>query len=410
MLSELFPKYHRHYAESPVAGWLTGFADWLVSVGYARDPAHDHVRRLKQVLERRDAVTADVRFSVADLDAMFMSPRQQALFRGTQRAFTHFLAVHGQLIVEPDANRFAPLLDAYRYHLVEMRGLASATVKQHLSTVTAFLAQAVPAEASLQDISQQAIEGFVVAAGQRMKRQSLQHPIAQLRAFLRYCHDRGDLRERLDAIDTPRTYRDELPPRALAWPLVRRLLCSIDRSSRAGWRDYAILYLMAHYGLRPSEIVTLTLDSIDWEHRTLRVAQCKNRSTLILPLSDPTLRLLKRYLYHGRPGSVRPELFLRARTPSGPIKHTAVCDLYAKRAAQSGLPLQGTSAYCLRHAFAMRLLDRGVGIKAIGDLLGHRSLESTCVYLRLQTEALREVALPVPRQPSPRRGGHHDAH
>jgi site-specific recombinase XerD len=44
----------------------------------------------------------------------------------------------------------------------------------------------------------------------------------------------------------------------------------------------------------------------------------------------------------------------------------------------------------------MRLLNRGVGIKAIGDLLGHRSLESTCVYLRLQTDALREVALPLP--------------
>jgi site-specific recombinase XerD len=63
---------------------------------------------------------------------------------------------------------------------------------------------------------------------------------------------------------------------------------------------------------------------------------------------------------------------------------------------QSGLPLQGTSSYCLRHSFAMRLLDRGVGVKVIGDLLGHRTLESTCVYLRLQTGALREVALPLP--------------
>lgn len=44
----------------------------------------------------------------------------------------------------------------------------------------------------------------------------------------------------------------------------------------------------------------------------------------------------------------------------------------------------------------MRLLDRGVGVKVIGDLLGHHTLESTCVYLSLQTEALREVGLPVP--------------
>ena len=45
----------------------------------------------------------------------------------------------------------------------------------------------------------------------------------------------------------------------------------------------------------------------------------------------------------------------------------------------------------------MRLLQRGVGVKAIGDLLGHRSLEATCVYLRLDMSALRSVALPVPK-------------
>jgi site-specific recombinase XerD len=63
-------------------------------------------------------------------------------------------------------------------------------------------------------------------------------------------------------------------------------------------------------------------------------------------------------------------------------------------------------AYSLRHAFAMRLLKRGVGIKVIGDLLGHRSIDTTRSYLRLNKEALRDVALEVPRSPT-RAGGHH---
>jgi site-specific recombinase XerD len=54
-------------------------------------------------------------------------------------------------------------------------------------------------------------------------------------------------------------------------------------------------------------------------------------------------------------------------------------------------------AYRLRHTFAMRLLTRGVGVKAIGDLLGHHSLDSTCAYLRLDIDMLRGVALEVPR-------------
>lgn len=396
MLTTLFPKYHQRYLESPVGNWLAGFADWLVSVGYAHDPAHDHVRRLKQVLEACGSVTPNAVFSVTDLAKLFTSARQQPMFRGTQRAFERFLAARGRLVVEPDCNRFTPLIDAYRRHLLETRGLAASTISQHITSIAAFLAQSVLADASLQDLSAQAVERFVLAAGQRLKRQSLQHTIAQLRAFLRFCHDRGELRERLDIIDTPRTYRDELPPRALSWSLVQKLLRSIDCSDPLGCRDHAMLYLMAYYGLRPSEIVTLTLASIDWANKTLRVEQCKTHSLLVLPLSDQALRVLKRYLRCGRPGSAHPQLFLRGRTPAGPIRHTALCDIYEKRAKLSELPLQGTSSYSLRHAFAMRLLDRGVGIKAIGDLLGHHTLESTCVYLRLQTEALREVGLPLP--------------
>lgn len=77
MLTDPFPKYHRRYAESLVADWLAGFADWLVPAGYARDPAHDHVRRLKQVLERRESVSANAKFSVVELTTMFTSAHGQ---------------------------------------------------------------------------------------------------------------------------------------------------------------------------------------------------------------------------------------------------------------------------------------------------------------------------------------------
>lgn len=153
MLTALFPKCHRRYLESPVADWLAGFAEWLVSSGYAHDPAHDHVRRLKQVLEVRGSVTPDAVFPVAELATMFTSARQQALFCGTRRAFERFLAARGRLVVEPNCNRFAPLLDAYRRHLLETRGLAASTISQHLTSAAAFLAQAVPADASLQGLS-----------------------------------------------------------------------------------------------------------------------------------------------------------------------------------------------------------------------------------------------------------------
>jgi integrase/recombinase XerD len=398
MLKRLFPKVHARYAASANGALLGDFAVWLVSAGYARDAAHGHVRRLKQALERMSSapLARDAGISAGFVSQAFASLQTEAPFQGTRRAFERFLAAHGQLLKESDPNRFAPLLDRYRRYLLQVRGLAVSTAEQHIATIKRFLAQALSADAPLQDLSALAVERFVAAEGRRMRRQSLQHVVARLRGFLRFCFEQVAVPERLDRIDAPRVYRGELPPRALAWPLVQRLLRSIDRRSRLGWRDYAILHLMAHYGLRPSEIVTLTLGSIDWQAKTLRVKQCKTRSDLVLPLAGQTMRMLRRYLYRGRPGGARPELFLRARTPAGPLTHCAIGDLYQKRARESGLPLQGTSSYCLRHSFAMRLLDRGVGVKVIGDLLGHRTLESTCVYLRLQTGTLREVALPLP--------------
>jgi site-specific recombinase XerD len=189
---------------------------------------------------------------------------------------------------------------------------------------------------------------------------------------------------------------------------VQALLASINRAGKSGWRDYCILHLIAHYGLRPSEVVSLRLDSIDWERQTLRVTQHKTRSALTLPLAPATIGVLSQYLAaeRDRQGRTHPELFLRARCPNGPLLRTAIGDIFEKRLRQAKIGLNSHDAYSLRHAFAMHLLARGVGVKVIGDLLGHRRLDTTCTYLRLDIEALRGVALAVPRHLT-RSGGHH---
>jgi site-specific recombinase XerD len=228
--------------------------------------------------------------------------------------------------------------------------------------------------------------------------------ISDLRCFFRFCHDQGTTTLSPDQIDAPRTYRGEKPPRAIAWEMTQQFLSSIDRSTPTGERDYAVLFLIAHYGLRPGEITLLTLDSIDWEHHSLRIAQSKTRSALVLPMAPSAEQVLECYLRRGRPHTERGELFLTALTPIGPMNTTAINSMFKRRAEISGLPIKTASPYGLRHGFAMRLLEQGIGMKAIGDLLGHNCLESTSVYLRLHTEALRNVALPMPAGTMPTGG------
>jgi integrase/recombinase XerD len=403
MLRDLFPRDHQRYERSRCGADLEAFACWLVEQGHLRHPLCLHLHRAREALDRSHRFQSKAMFRDVDVREAFVFPGPSAyMYSCTGRIFTRFLAETKRLIRVERVDPLSLLCRRYRQYLAEVRGFSVQSLQHHGSTVADFLSRGLPRHRKLSRLTAGDVEAYVQIKSKENKRQSLQHVIAHLRAFLRYCGDHGEAPAGLDAIDTPRVYRGELPPRALDWTVVRKLLASIRCRSPRDWRDHAILHLMAHYGLRPSEVAALRLDSIDWQAGTLKVEQRKTRSTLVLPLTTPTLRLLRRYLQLGRPDCDFPALFLRIRSPIKALKHYGVINVFKYRAAKSGLPLEATSSYSLRHAFAMRLLRRGVGIKAIGDLLGHRSLEATCVYLRLDIDMLRTVALPVPR------GGDHD--
>lgn len=387
------------FARSVDAPELKAFAVWLGGERYTPFVVQHHLLRLEQVLPRlREPVC-----SADDLRKAFGAvgrgvPSRPLVFHATERAYGRFLHARGRLLKGGDEGRHVGLCADYQRQLLELRGLSLSAREHHAMTVADFLARGLGVDQDLSALTLADIERFVALRSREVSRHSLQHVAAHLRSFLRFCHDQGEISRPLDAIETPRTYRGELPPQALEWSAVQALIRSVDLGSRAGRRDHCILHLMAHYGLRPSEVVALRLDSIDWDAGVLHVVQRKTRSDLFLPLAPQTLRILRSYLAHERraQGTEHSELFLRARCPSGPIERWAIGDLFKKRVRLAKLELPGHNVYRLRHTFAMRLLNRGVGVKAIGDLLGHRSLESTCAYLRLDTDMLRGVALDVP--------------
>ena len=87
---------------------------------------------------------------------------------------------------------------------------------------------------------------------------------------------------------------------------------------------------------------------------------------------------------------------MRMRAPIGVLKPTAVTEAFQALVRSSGLDIPYQGPHCLRHSYALHLLKNGTTLKTIGDILGHRTAESTSMYLRLATGDLREVALPVP--------------
>ena len=395
IIRQLFVRVHARYACSPCAADLAAFASWLMNSGYNAHYAQRLVFRTKRALETA-RFTSDHFWTAEQLLRAFSRFHPRRPYRHARHAWTQFLHSRGRLASQEKPMPHAHIVDAYADHLRDLCGLATDTIKNHRWQVGAFLQSALRHKEGMAALSALRIERYVQQRSRAVSRASLRQTVEVLRAFLRFCFDRELITTRLDEIDRPVLFRDERPPRALPWSCIQRLLQSIDRRDRTGWRDFMLLHLMAHYGLRPGEIVRLRWESINWNEQTLQVEQSKTHSWLLLPLSRPTLRLLERYLRSRRGGSLTGVLFPAACAPQRPMTKFSVSQMFRTRARRSGLPLAHASAYSLRHSFAMRLFARGVGIKVIGDLMGHGSIVSTSVYLRLQSDVLREVALPVP--------------
>jgi integrase len=187
-----------------------------------------------------------------------------------------------------------------------------------------------------------------------------------------------------------------LPP---VWPpeAVEALLGAVDRSSRLGKRDYAILLLAARLGLRACDIRALKLDNIQWAEARLTLNQSKTGRYLSLPLSEELGQALIDYLRHARPQSPHREVFLRARAPYEPFGPTN--PLYGVitgtlRRANISLPRgMPRGLHSLRHTLATRLVQTGKPLESVAAVLGHSSIESTRIYTHLDVGALSSVAL-----------------
>ena len=141
-------------------------------------------------------------------------PARVVAHRATRRAYGRHLLARGRLVPSGTTGPSERCIEEYGVFLREVRGLAATTTATHQATASDFLARALHPMLTPDALNAAHVERYVAKKGAEVTRQTLQHTVAHLRAFLRYCFDRGLIPERLYAMDTPRTYRGEQPPRA----------------------------------------------------------------------------------------------------------------------------------------------------------------------------------------------------
>lgn len=185
-------------------------------------------------------------------------------------------------------------------------------------------------------------------------------------------------------------------PKSLPAGTVQRVLEQQNRTTPLGRRNYAILLLLARLGLRAGEVVRLNLEDIDWENGVIRIRRKGGRWTP-LPLLNDVGEALATYLHFGRPQSCCRRVFLRHRAPVSGFAHTiTVSSIVRRLLIRTGVDSARTGAHLLRHSLAVDLLRKGASLDEIGDVLGHRSQNTTAIYAKVDLAALRPLALAWP--------------
>lgn len=286
------------------------------------------------------------------------------------------------------------MISAMEQYLATMRrrGRAERTIESHRLWLTRFLQNRQPEREENVEIRIEEVDVFLTIWLPSLARRTRHSPLAALRGFFRFLFQEGLAQTDLSVqIMGLRIYRNEFLPQGLNRDEIKRVLEKIDRNSPHGIRDYAIILLMATYGLRVSEVVALTLESVDWEHDRILVTRPKSRDELDLPLLSEVGNAIVDYLRKERPSGQSDALFVLPQRG----KTHAVMGIVRKYLRKAGLKRQGHVTSLFRHSLAMEMVGQGIAFKEISDVLGHRHLASTYVYAKSDVERLRLAALPA---------------
>ena len=297
--------------------------------------------------------------------------------------------------VVADEPPYQELIEGYCRFLRRDRGLAETTVVNYRRCLRDFLVSRGDAvsPAELVALSADDLLAFSRQRGAGLGRTAWNHLATALSGFYRWldlCGHGGA--QLVGAVPLRRRYRLADVPCALSWEQVRRLLGMAGVREPNGRRNYAMLLLIASYGLRGCEVRALRLNDIDWAHDEIVIFAPKTGRRRVLPLTRPAGEAVLDYLLAERPPSRHREVFLSSRPPHGPLR-SKINPWLGRQLDKAGIVTDRRGAHILRHSLAVHLLRSGETLKSIGDLLGHRRPDTTFIYTKLQAGDLRSVAL-----------------
>ena len=361
------------------ASRLVTFGDFVASTG---------ARRLNRVIQL-------VRPFVESTNANHNRRALGSIIRGFVRHLVRQGVVPAPQPPIPRCSR-PDLIDDYARFLHEHRGLCGRYVQNIRRCCESLLNHLGRGGKRLDSAGPRAVQCFLTLQGKLYQRTTMSSRCGIMRGFLTYLYRRNVIPINLSPlVVSPRVFRHEQCPRFLTRSQVQAVLAAIDQGTPLGRRDYAMMMLLATYGLRGIEAIRLRLDDIDWRKQVLHVRRRKAGNNTSYPLDPSVAGAIIAYLRHGRPTGAHAhrEVFLSSRAPFGPVQYSANLGCRVRHyLAEVTVTIDRPGTHTFRYSCAQRLLDRGSPLKIIGDYLGHGSPDSTQRYTKIAIEQLREIA------------------
>lgn len=407
---QLFFKYPgviRRLRRGPFGPHMDPLAEHLSRSGYAHISGQNMLSLLSRVSrfaeEHQIHRAEDVDDDVVDrfLDARVGGPvgaHAARLFVRRFRAFVTTGHLPRRATHQATALSIADeaLVAKYDAHLIELRGLRPSTRVKYRRMARRFLSWLRGRKLSLEALTPPHILDYVSVTLRLYNSGGWKGQVCTgTRSFLRFLDWIDASPAALDAaVPSPISRRLTTCPQHLPWHQVQRLIASLDTSRPGGLRDMALLLVIAELGLRSGEVCALELRDFDWGRGAVLIRHAKNGTSRELPLPDASGQAVMRYLLEARPQSKHPQVFLRERAPKGPLASGAVMRVVAKSLRQAGIEAPKNGAHMLRHSLATRMINTGSTLKEIADILGHRDIQSTVRYAKVDVVRLAEVAMP----------------
>lgn len=385
---------------------LSGFKEYLVNNGYSNHVIPRYVRKVTEFLGRSNVYVTQtkedeaLRESISEYLANIPLCFQKDTIQAALHIYYHFISgnrffrrLHATDF-ETDRSIEAEI-DRFQTYLNEVARLSKLTVTSQCHTVKTFLYSSFPKkDFANQKMTADHVRIYLAHTLRHVSAASKKTLIVRIRSYFRFLafKDGFQSEEILKLPMTTPVWKRAGLAKYLTDAELERLFSTYDQTHSTGIRNYTIARCLRDLGLRCSEVAGLSLDDFDWIKGTVTIKKTKTHSERILPLHALTGQAIEFYLLHSRPATQEKILFVRFKNKQGhPMGTSQVRSTVRYAAIRAGLE-HFTGTHMLRHTVAKELINQGIDLKTIADILGHESIETTCIYTKLNFTELQEVA------------------